>query len=62
MGYSPRGRKQSDTTERLTLSLSLLYTINFFESHNGIVFVQVNILFWEISAGLSQFHDVYNLP
>ena len=22
MGYSPRGRKESDTTERLTLSLS----------------------------------------
>ena len=62
MGCSPWGRTEADTTERLTLSLSLLYTIKFFESHNGIVVIQVNILFWEIFAGLSQLHDVYNLP
>ena len=53
VGYSPWGRKESDTTRRLTLSL--LYTIKFFESHNVIVVIQVNILFWEIFAGFYSF-------
>ena len=29
-GYSPRGRKESDTTEQLTLSLYNIYTYIFF--------------------------------
>ena len=53
VGYSPWGRKESDTTEGLTLSL--LYTIKFFESHNVIVVIQVNILFGEIFAGFYSF-------
>ena len=27
MGYSPRGHKESNTTEQLTLSLSFLFTV-----------------------------------
>ena len=38
VGYSPWGRKESDTTEQLTLSLSFFrYSINICEANNSYV-------------------------
>ena len=45
MGYSPRGRKESDTTEQLTLLLScivIFYLIIY--NYNLIYFLYVNLI------------------